>query len=66
MCLFNSNLDMPETISIISQLVEEEQVLLASQKIIYKEFDCLKQIQKVAHLKSLLSLLRRCDYRQPS
>jgi predicted membrane protein len=53
-----SNLDIPATISIIQEIINQEQIIINTHKILNNERDYLKEELKVTHLKILLSALR--------
>jgi hypothetical protein len=62
MCLLKSNLDIPATITIIYEIIRQEEIVLQTHRILNNETASLQNAQRVAHLKNLLCLLRRCGY----
>lgn len=66
MCAFRKNIDFEETISILHELIGQEQALSETYKQLNDELAYLKEERKVTHLKILLSALRCNTISRPS
>lgn len=58
MCQFREGIDIPETITILHELIRQEETLAEAHKQLNNELEYLKEEKKVTHLKILLSALR--------
>ena len=66
MCVFRKGIDFEQTISILHELICQEQALCEAYKELNNEIAYLKEEQKVTHLKILLSALRCNGIPRPS
>lgn len=66
MCLFKKNIDVPETVSILHELIHEEETLNEANKRLNNELAYLRGEKRVTHLKILLSALRCSGIAHPS
>lgn len=58
MCVFKRNINVQETITILHEIIHEEERLIETYKTLSHHVRYLEEEKKVTHLKILLSALR--------